>query len=225
MKMHPVARQLLAVKQTLPSHVKLVAVSKTQTPETIMAAYHAGQRIFGENKAQEIILKAPALPPDIAWHFIGHLQTNKVKAIIPFVDFIHSIDSMKLLVEVNKQASLIERKIHCLLQFHIASEESKYGLSIEEAETILESQNYKELQHVVIAGVMGMATLTDDIDLITREFRMLKKMFDHLQSAYFAESSEFCEISMGMSDDYPLAIREGATMIRVGSRIFFQNES
>lgn len=219
--MHPVARQLLAVKQDLPSNVKLVAVSKTQPPETIMVAYQTGQRIFGENKAQEIITKAPVLPQDIEWHFIGHLQTNKVKAIIPFVNFIHSIDSMKLLEEVNKQASVVGRKVQCLLQFHIASEDSKYGLTIEEAETILTSRNYKDMQNVVIAGVMGMATLTSDEDLIASEFRMLKGIFDHLQSTYFAEISDFCEISMGMSDDYPLAIREGATMIRVGSRIFF----
>lgn len=208
------------VLKAIPGEVKLVAVSKTKPNEDIMEAYEGGYRIFGENKPQELKQKHEDLPKDIEWHMIGHLQTNKVKYIAPFVSLIHAIDSFKLLKEVNKQAAKNERVIDCLLQFHIADEESKFGYSLQEVEELLNSDEYKELQFIRIVGVMGMATFTNDEQQVKSEFKNLKQNFDFLKQNYFAEEEAFCEISMGMSGDYKLAIEEGSTMVRVGSSIF-----
>lgn len=204
----------------IPENVKLVAVSKTKPVDLILEAYDAGQRIFGENKVQDLVQKQPLLPGDIQWHFIGHLQTNKVKQIAPFISLIHGIDSLKLLKEVNKQAEKVNRKIDCLLQFHIANEESKYGLSTEEADDILKGSEFSEMEHIRIIGVMGMATFTDDTAQIIGEFKKLKNIFEKLKKEYFSDYSYFNEISMGMSGDYKLAILEGSTMIRIGTAIF-----
>lgn len=200
--------------------MKLVAVSKTHSVEEIMEAYQTGQRCFAENKAQELSAKQPLLPSDIEWHFIGHLQSNKVKYIAPFVSLIHSVDSLKLLQVIDKEASKNGRTISCLLQFHIAEEDTKFGLDIEEAEEILESKAYRELKNISIAGIMGMATFTDDYDQVRREFRHLKAIFDQLKGKYFAHDPAFREISMGMSDDYEIAVSEGSTLVRIGSSIF-----
>ena len=208
------------VRATLPSNVTLIAVSKTKPVSDLQEAYDAGQRIFGENKALEMRDKHQVLPDDIKWHFIGHLQTNKIKYIAPFVTLIHSIDSMSLLEAVNKEAVKNNRVIDCLLQFHIAQEDTKFGLDIEEAKSMLASDNYYNLKNVNIVGVMGMATFTDDADQVRNEFKTLKNIFDTLKSSCFQNDDSFKEISMGMSDDYPIAIEEGATMVRVGSRIF-----
>ncbi len=204
----------------LPAHVRLIAVSKFQAVEALLEAYQAGQRDFGENKAQECSGKAPQLPDDVRWHFIGHLQTNKVKYIAPFVTLIHSIDSLKLLIEVNKEAQKNGRVIDCLLQFHIALEETKFGLSLEEAIELLNSTEYKELQNIRIIGVMGMASFIDDMNKVRAEFAQLKSSFDFLKNNFFIEHKEFCELSMGMSHDYQIAIEEGSTMVRVGTAIF-----
>ncbi len=207
------------VRSTIPENVTLIAVSKTKPVSDLQEAYDAGQRIFGENKALEMRDKYQELPKDIQWHFIGHLQTNKIKYIAPFVTLIHSIDSTSLLEAVNKEAAKNNRVIDCLLQFHIAQEETKFGLDMEEAKTMIESDNFKNLNNVRIVGVMGMATFTDDENQVRNEFKTLKNIFDTLKENYFKDDS-FKEISMGMSDDYPIAIEEGATMVRVGSKIF-----
>jgi len=208
------------IKNEIPAQVKLVAVSKTRPVEDLLEAYQAGQRIFGENKAQEIINKQPLLPEDIEWHFIGHLQTNKVKYLAPFIGMIETIDSLKLLVEINSQAKKLGRVIRCLLEFHIAGEETKFGLDMAGAKEILESPEFKNLKNITICGVMGMATFTDDISLIRAEFSHLREIFDHLKKDYFINDENFKEISMGMSGDYKLAINEGSTMVRIGSAIF-----
>jgi PLP dependent protein len=215
-----IGQNLNDIKSSLPEKVKLVAVSKTKPVEAIYEAYKAGHRIFGENKALEMADKYELLPRDIEWHFIGHLQTNKVKYIAPFVNLIHSVDSLKLLKVINSEAKKNNRIIPCLLQFFIAQESTKFGLSNEEAREILESQDFAELKSVQIHGVMGMATFTDDMKQVTKEFRMLKNIFDIFKYNYFADSYFFTEISMGMSDDYHAAIDEGSTIIRIGSRIF-----
>ena len=207
------------VRTTIPENVTLIAVSKTKPVSDLQEAYDAGQRIFGENKALEMRDKHQELPKDIKWHFIGHLQTNKIKYIVPFVTLIHSIDSASLLEAVNKEAVKNNRVIDCLLQFHIAQEETKFGLDMEEAKTMIESENFKKLNNVRIVGVMGMATFTDDVNQVRNEFKTLKNIFDTLKENYFKDDS-FKEISMGMSDDYLIAIEEGATMVRVGSKIF-----
>ena len=208
------------IKSMLSKHVKLVAVSKTKPNEAILEAYNSGHKIFGENKVQELLKKHEELPKDIEWHFIGHLQTNKVKYIAPFVHLIHGIDSFKLLKEVNKEAVKNKRVIPCLLQFHIAREETKSGLSLETARQILNSAEFKLMENIKISGVMGMATFTDDEKQITSEFRMLRNIFDTLKNEYFFGSESFCEISMGMSDDFLLALNEGSTIIRVGGKVF-----
>ncbi len=190
----------------------------------LQQAYDAGQRDFGENKAQEMAAKSQELPPDIHWHFIGHLQTNKVKYIAPFVTLIHAVDSLKVLLEIDKQAKKNNQAIDCLLEFHIAEEESKFGLTREAASGILRSGEFGEMQHVRICGVMGMATFTSDEEKIKREFRALKGHFEFLKTEFFQNSPEFSEISMGMSGDYLLAIEAGSTMVRVGSRIFGSRE-
>jgi len=183
-------------------------------------AYDFGQRAFGENKVQELVWKFEKLPKDIEWHFIGHMQSNKVKFIAPFVHLIHGVDSFKLLKTIDDEAKKVNRIIHCLLQFHIAEEETKFGLSWEDVEEILKSDEFSLLENVKISGVMGMATYTDDEIQIHKEFACLKVYFDRLKSGYFANEPEFKEISMGMSGDYLIAIEEGSTMVRIGSTIF-----
>ncbi len=215
-----IGKEILAIKQSIPANVKLVAVSKTKPNEDIMAAYNVGHKIFGENKVQDLVGKYESLPKDIEWHFIGHPQSNKVKYIAPFVALIHGVDSLKLLKVIDKEGRKNNRVIHCLLQFHIATEATKFGLSVDEAKAILESEEFKKLKFVEIAGVMGMATYTDDADWIRNEFRTLKNIFNLLKNEYFSGSEIFTEISMGMSGDYKIAVEEGSTMIRVGSKIF-----
>lgn len=215
-----VVENLMGLRKEIPETVKLVAVSKTKSEAEIMEAYDAGHRIFGENKVQEMIAKQPNLPADIQWHFIGHLQTNKVKFIAPFVAMIESVDRLKALKEVDRQAKANSRIIPCLLQFHIAEEDTKFGLSLAEAEDLLQSDHYLQMQNISIHGVMGMATFTDDMEQVSREFRSLAAIFNTIKSKYFSESSTFTEISMGMSGDYRVAIMEASTIIRVGSLIF-----
>lgn len=215
-----IQENLKLVRATVPENVTLIAVSKTKPIPDLQEAYDAGQRVFGENKALEMRDKHKELPKDIQWHFIGHLQTNKIKYIAPFVTLIHSIDSASLLEAVNKEAIKNNRVIDCLLQFHIAQEDTKFGLDLEEARLLLESDSYKNLKNINIVGVMGMATFTDDVNQVRSEFKSLKNIFNFLKENYFNEDTAFKEISMGMSDDYKIAIEEGATMVRVGSKIF-----
>ncbi|MDP7566861.1 MAG: YggS family pyridoxal phosphate-dependent enzyme [Flavobacteriales bacterium] len=208
----PIASNLKATQNSLPKEVTLVAVSKTKPNTAILEAYQAGQRIFGENKVQELAQKAEELPKDIAWHMIGHLQTNKVKFIAPFVSLIHGVDSLKLLKEINKRAEQNNRIIDCLLQVHIATESSKFGFGMEEVESALNQA--KEFKNIKIVGLMGMATFTDDIQQVAEEFKSLKTVFDSIKNDHITT------LSMGMSGDYNLAIEQGSTMIRVGSAIF-----
>lgn len=215
-----IKENLNIVRATVPSNVTLIAVSKTKPVSDLQEAYDAGQRIFGENKALEMRDKYQELPKDIQWHFIGHLQTNKIKYIAPFVTLIHAIDSLSLLEAVDKEAVKNNRVIDCLLQFHIAQEETKFGLDMEEAKLLLESESFKKLKNINICGVMGMATFTDDVVQVRNEFMNLKNIFETLKENYFKANDSFRDISMGMSDDYPIAIEEGATMVRVGSKIF-----
>ncbi len=210
--------QILA--QLAPKNARLVAVSKTQPVTSILEIYNLGQRIFGENRPQEMLSKHAALPADIRWHLIGHLQTNKVKSIAGFVDMIHSVDSLRLLQEIDKQAAIHNRVIDCLLQFHIAQEETKFGLSEQEAIEIVQSQEFTALHHVRICGVMGMASFTSDVKQVRLEFRHLKGIFERLKTAFFPMADHFCEISMGMSGDWQIALEEGSTMLRIGSLIF-----
>ena len=215
-----IKENLEKIRATLPEGVTLVAVSKTKPVSDLQEAYDAGQRIFGENYPQEMRDKHEVLPQDIQWHFIGHLQTNKIKYIIQYVTLIHSIDTASLLEAVNKEAKKHDRVVDCLLQFHIALEETKFGLDLNEARQLLDSEEYKQMENVRICGVMGMGTFTDDMEEVRKEFKHLKSIFDTLKSDYFADQPQFKEISMGMSEDYPIAIEEGATLIRVGSKIF-----
>lgn len=213
-------RRLKEVAATLGKGVKLIAVSKTKPVSDIEVVYNAGQRIFGENKAIEMRDKHQILPKDIQWHFIGHLQSNKVKYIAGYVSLIHSVDSVKLLSEINRQAEKCQRVIDCLLQFHVADEESKFGLSYEEAALLLSSSDYLQMKNIRIVGVMGMATHTGNELQIRDEFKKIKEIFNQLKSAYFGQDDNFKEISMGMSNDYRLAMEEGSTLVRVGSAIF-----
>ena len=199
-----------------------MAVSKTKPESDIMEAYNAGQRIFGESHAQEVKQKHADLPADIEWHFIGHLQTNKIKYIIDYIKLIHSVDSLKLLVEINKEAAKHNVVVDCLLQFHIATEETKFGLSLDEARQLLESDEFRAMKNVRICGVMGIGSLTDNTEQTNCEFANLKQIFDTLKADYFSANEEFKELSMGMSGDYQLAIAHGSTMVRVGSSIFGQ---
>jgi PLP dependent protein len=210
------------LRQTLPADCRLIAVSKTQPVEAIEEAYAAGQRVFGENKAQEMVPKYEILPKDIEWHMIGHLQSNKVKYIAPFVHLIHSVDSFKLLEEINKQGVRCERKINCLLQVHIATEETKFGFSAIELKDLIQSGKLSALGSVQIAGLMGMASFTDDKELIRKEFQQLHSIFESLKTSPLPGNVQMKELSMGMSGDYPIAIEEGSTMIRVGTAIFGQ---
>lgn len=207
-------------QQLNQSNTKLVAVSKTKPPEKILELYNQGQLDFGENRVQEMAEKYEKLPKDIRWHFIGHLQTNKVKYMAEFVHLVHSVDRKKVLREINKRARQHDRVIDCLLQFHIAEEESKFGFDLPEAKAMLDGEAYQGFQNVRICGVMGMATFTDDEEKVRREFQALHRIFDTLQSDYFNEKPYFREISMGMSGDYPIAQEEGSTMVRIGSLLF-----
>ena len=211
-----IADNINQLKSTLPPNVTLVAVSKTKSNEAILEAYQTGQRIFGENKVQELTDKYESLPKDIEWHMIGHLQSNKVKYIAPFVSLIHGVDSFKLLQEINKRALQNNRTINCLLQIHIAEEQSKFGFSESEVLDLINSAEFKQLNNVSINGLMGMATFTDNQEQIKNEFKSLKKLFDKLSTLEFP----LYILSMGMSGDYQIAIDEGSTMIRVGSSIF-----
>lgn len=215
-----IKENLRKVKESIPKDVTLVAVSKTKPNEDLMEAYEAGQRILGENRVQELVDKAEALPKDIEWHMIGHLQRNKVKYIAPFVNLIHGVDSARLLKEINKQGKKNERVIDVLLQFHIATEETKFGFDFDEAKELLESSEFPELQHINIRGVMGMATFTEDKEKVRDEFRTLNNYFLVLKSHFFKFNDNFQVISMGMSNDYQIAIEEGSNMIRIGSSIF-----
>jgi len=217
-----IVENLNSLRQSIGNaNVKIVAVSKTHPAEMIKIAYEADQRLFGENKVQEMVSKYEQLKDlDIKWHLIGHLQTNKVKYIISFVDMIHSVDSLKLLKEINRLAEKGSLVINCLLQFYIAKEETKFGLDYSEAEEILNSNEFKEMKNVRICGVMGMASFSDNMELVRNEFRELKQIFDKLKQNHFSHSEAFCELSMGMSSDWKIAVEEGSTIIRVGSNIF-----
>jgi pyridoxal phosphate enzyme (YggS family) len=215
-----IQEQLELLRSEIPDNVTLIAVSKTKPLSDLQAAYDAGQRHFGENKVQEMVEKAAQLPKDIHWHLIGHLQSNKVKYMAGFVHLIHGVDSLKLLQEIDKQAQKAGRIQDVLLQFHIAQEETKFGLELQEANEILESEVFKQLKCIRICGVMGMASFTSDVQQIANEFQGLKKVFETLKGQYFPDATYFKEISMGMSGDYPIAIQNGSTMVRVGSKIF-----
>lgn len=212
----PIAENLIKIKNSLPEDVTLVAVSKTKPVAEIMEAYNAGQRIFGENKIQEMTEKWNALPKDIKWHMIGHVQRNKVKYMAPYVSLVHGVDSFKLLKEINKQAKNVNRKIDCLLQVHIAEEETKFGLDQSELNEIITSKNPGELLNVRVLGLMGMATFTEDNNQIRKEFRYLKSLFNKSKNII----PEVSILSMGMSGDYKIAVEEGSNMVRIGSSIF-----
>ena len=215
-----IGERIKEIRNELPEGVRLVAVSKFHPNEAIEEAYRAGQRIFGESKVQEMTAKYESLPKDIEWHFIGHLQTNKVKYIVPYVALIHDIDSYKLLAEVDKQAAKAGRRVNCLLQLHIAREETKFGFSFDECRQMLAEGQWRQLQHIRLCGLMGMATNTDNVEQIKEEFRSLSNFFREVKSTWFADDDAFCELSMGMSHDYHEAIAEGSTLVRVGSKIF-----
>ncbi len=208
------------IHSQLPETVKLVAVSKTKSIHEIMEAYQAGQRLFGENKVQELTAKWQELPKDIEWHFIGHLQSNKVKQIVPFISLIHGVDSFKLLSAINREAEKFNRIVPILLEFRVADEESKFGLSIQDAEELLSGPDIAAMNNISIRGVMGMATFTNDAKKIESDFKELHTIFCVLRDKYFINKDQFCEISMGMSDDYQIAISEGSTIVRIGSKIF-----
>ena len=213
-----------SIRQHIPSHVRLVCVSKFHPNESIIEAYETGERVFGESKVQELCGKQESLPKDICWHFIGHLQTNKIKYLVPFVSLIHGVDSYKLLTEIDKQAAKAGKTVNCLLQIHIANEETKFGFSADELTEMLDAGAWKHLKNVQLCGLMGMATYTDNREQIREEFRGLKILFDKVKTIFFALELTFCELSMGMSDDYQIAIEEGSTLVRVGSSIFGHRE-
>jgi pyridoxal phosphate enzyme (YggS family) len=212
------------LKIELSTGIELVAVSKFHPREAILEAYQAGQRIFGESRVQELCEKQPSCHSDIEWHFIGHLQTNKIKQIVPFVTLIHGVDSLKLLKEIDKEGEKIGRVIPCLLQIHIAQEESKFGFSFDECRDFFSGSFLKDLKFIRLHGLMGMATLTENVSQIRAEFKSLKSFFDELKKNYMIDETSFCELSMGMSDDYKIAIEEGSTMVRIGSVIFGARE-
>ena len=215
-----ISERINRIKQTLPEGVRLVAVSKYHPVEMIQEAYDGGQRIFGESHVQELVQKYDILPKDIQWHFIGHLQTNKVKYIAPFVSLIHAVDSEHLLKEIDKQAAKHNRTIECLLELHIAEEETKYGLTLDACRQLLESGEWRQLKHVHIAGLMMMASNVDDKEQIASEFDTAWKFFDEVKAKYFADDPGFKERSWGMSHDYQIAVEHGSTMVRVGTKIF-----
>jgi pyridoxal phosphate enzyme (YggS family) len=209
-----------SIRQHIPPHVQLVCVSKFTPNKPILEAYESGERVFGESKVQELCEKYDSLPKDINWHFIGHLQSNKIKFIVPYISLIHGVDSFKLLVEIDKQAAKAGKTINCLLQIHIAQEETKFGFSADELLEMLRVGEWKDLKNIQLCGLMGMATYTENREQIQKEFNGLKNLFDEVKTKYFNTTSSFCELSMGMSDDYQIAIEEGSTLVRVGSLIF-----
>jgi len=219
-----IAERLCQLKSELPENVRILAVSKLHSESIIIEAYHAGQRIFGENRVQELLPKHEHLPKDIEWHFIGHLQVNKVKYIAPFIHTIQSVDSLKLAETVNKEAAKYKSKIRVFLQIHIAQEEHKYGFSYEEAEAFFKNGMLNLMSNLEVSGFMGMATLTDDHAQVRNEFSQLNNFFQHIKSVYFPCGNSFKELSIGMSDDYLIAVEEGSTMIRLGSKIFGSRE-
>ena len=219
-----IQENIKCILKTLPGHVRLIAVSKTKPAAYIQEAYDGGQRAFGENRPQEMAAKYQLLPKDIEWHMIGQLQEKNVKYIAPFVALIHSVDSLKLLQKIDREARKQERKIDCLLEFHIAQEETKSGLTLPMAEQILESETFRTLTHICIRGVMGIATNTEDSGQIRKEFRHLAEIFEVIKQKYFAGQDYFREISMGMSGDYRIAVEEGSTLVRIGSSIFGNRE-
>jgi pyridoxal phosphate enzyme (YggS family) len=215
-----ISENLQRIRATLPETVRLLAVSKLHPESSILEAYRAGQRIFGENRVQELLPKQAHLPADIEWHFIGHLQENKVKYIVPFIDTIQSIDSLKLLATVDREAGKCHRKVKVLLQVHIAQEEHKFGFSPDEIEDLLKNKVLSNHPNLIFSGLMGMATFTDDGAQIRKEFEGLAAFFRKIKAAYFAGDDAFKELSIGMSDDYPIAVEAGSTMVRIGSKIF-----
>jgi len=215
-----IASNIRFLRQQIPPDVKLVAVSKTKPVSDILEAFNSGQRSFGENRVQDLIQKKDLLPSDIEWHLVGHLQSNKVKLVVPFISLIHSADSFRLLKIINFEASRINRIVKCLLQIHIATEETKFGFSMDEIHEMLRSEDFGTLNSLNICGVMGMATFTEDIELIRKEFRYLAKCFNELRKGYFADEPGFKELSMGMSGDFKIAMEEGSTIVRIGSLIF-----
>lgn len=219
-----IAQNLQHITEQLPAGIKLVAVSKFHPVERIMEAYDAGQRIFGENRAQELAAKAPQMPTDIEWHFIGHLQKNKVRMIMPWVSTIQSIDSAQLLQLVDKEAARIGRHVNALLQLHVAKEQTKSGFTVNEILEAAQNGAFNNLSNVTITGVMAMATFTDDMDQVASEFELVHNTFLTLHEKYFASNPAFKEISMGMSDDWPVAVKHGATLVRIGTDIFGQRE-
>jgi pyridoxal phosphate enzyme (YggS family) len=218
--MPDIASNIVALKRQIGSAVKLVAVSKKKSTGEILEAYNTGHKCFGENRVQELIQKKDYLPGDIEWHMIGHLQTNKVRYIVPFISMIQSVDTFKLLKAIDSEALKLNRTIDCLLQVYIAKEETKFGFSLDELRNLIPSEEFKNLGSVRICGLMGMATFTDKIMMVRDEFKYLAECFHELKDMYFPENNEFKEISMGMSDDYKIALEEGSTMVRIGSLIF-----
>lgn len=215
-----VKKNIEKIKTDIPDNIKIIAVSKTKPIELIKQAYESGQRIFGENRPQELQEKYEQLPKDIKWHFIGHPQSKQVKYFAPFVELIHGVDSLKLLTVINKEAIKNKRIINCLLQFYIAQEKTKFGLTVDEANEILNNKDFKKLENIKICGVMGMATYTDNKEQIKNEFSNLKNIFNQLKIKWFSDTDHFKEISMGMSNDYTIAAEQGSTMVRIGSLIF-----
>jgi len=218
--MFDVKKNLHQVLDNLPTGVRLVAISKYHPNENILAAYEEGQRVFGESHEQELRRKVPALPKDIEWHFIGHLQTNKVKYIAPYITMVEAVDSLKLLKEIDKQAAKHNRTIKCLLELHIAEESTKYGLTLDACRQLLADGEWRQLQHVQICGLMMMASFTDDMEQVRREMMVAADFFDEVKEKYFADDPAFCERSWGMSDDYPVAVECRSTMVRIGTAIF-----
>lgn len=215
-----IAEKLLQIKTSLPGYVCLVAVSKNQPAPAILEAYAAGQIVFGENRVQELISKRTLLPADIHWHMIGHLQTNKVKLLIPFIELIHSVDSEKLAAEINRQAALMHKKVNCLIQFYIATEDSKFGFDFEESLPFFHNYINGKYPFIRISGIMGMASFSDNYQLVRSEFKNLRGIYNRLKNDYFKNDDQFKEVSMGMSSDYKIAVDEGSTMVRIGTSIF-----
>jgi pyridoxal phosphate enzyme (YggS family) len=220
-----IAQRIQDLRCSLPSEVSLLAISKYQPIERLQEAYDAGQRLFGENHIQEMAAKAATLPADIQWHFTGHVQTNKIKYMASFVSLIHAVDSFRLLREIDKHAARHGRVIDCLLQIHIAQEDTKYGFTPDECLNMLANEPWRELQHVRITGLMAMGSNTDDMEQVRGEFKQIKGLFDELKEKYFSDEPSFCQISEGMTDDYPIAIEEGSTIVRIGSMIFGERET
>lgn len=218
--MYPVKEKLNEVRQSLPEGVRLVAISKFHPEEYIMAAYEEGQRVFGESHEQELARKVQTLPRDIEWHFIGHLQTNKVKYLAPYISMIEAVDSLKLLREIEKQAAKADRVVRVLLELHIAEEATKYGLTLDACRQLLADGEWRQMSHVQICGLMMMASNVDDEAQIAQEFQMAADFFDEIKQQYFSDAPYFCERSWGMSHDYHIAVRHGSTMVRVGTTIF-----